>query len=84
MQISDHGSKALIENVSVYLRGRNIGMPEQSLHDPQIRSIMQKVAREGMPQHMRAQLFRSNARRRGKWLEFTGEVLTGQMTAAAE
>lgn len=39
--------------VRIYLRGRNVGMPEQQLHDPQIGPVVDEMRRERVPQRMR-------------------------------
>ena len=57
------------------LRRRNIGMAEQFLHDAEIRAVLQKMAGEGMAQHMRADARRRNAGEAGNRLDIAGEDL---------
>ena len=37
----------------IYLRGRNVGMPQQKLHHTQVRAMVEQMRGEGMAQHMR-------------------------------
>ena len=50
-------------------------MAEQFLHDTQIRAILQKMAREGMPQHMRTYPRGGDPRGSGAGLELAGKCL---------
>ena len=50
-------------------------MAEQFLHDAQIRAVLQKMAREGMAEHMRADPRGANPRDGGAGLEVAGESL---------
>src|SRR5882724_9014517 len=43
-------------DMCINLRSSNIGMTQQSLHTPQIRSMLHHVRRTTMPQHMRTSL----------------------------
>ena len=54
MQIADHRLGALVEDVSIDLRGRNVGVAEQILDDAQIRAVLQEMAGEGVAQDVRA------------------------------
>jgi len=53
MQVTHQAFQALLDHMGVDLRGRDIGMAKQCLHDTQIGAVMQQVARERMPHHMR-------------------------------
>jgi transposase len=39
-------------DMSIYLRRRNIRMPQQHLHDAQVGAVVQQVAGKGMPQEI--------------------------------
>ena len=60
MQIPHHALQALVEHVRVDLGRRDVGMAEQFLHHPEIRAVLEQVAREGMTQHVRATLSARN------------------------
>ena len=53
MQVAHQALEALLNHVCVNLRGGNIGMAEQSLHDTQIRAVMQKMTCKGVTQDVR-------------------------------
>jgi hypothetical protein len=53
VQIAHQAFEPLFDHMGVDLRGRNIGMSEQRLHDPQIRAVVQQMAGEGVAQHVR-------------------------------
>ena len=81
MQIAHHGLHPRIEHVGIDLRRRNIGMAEQFLHDAQIGAVLQKMAGEGVAQHMRADPRRGDPGLRGYGLEIAGKNLPAQMAA---
>ena len=54
MQIADKAFQPLFEHMGIDLRGRNIGVAEQRLHNAQIRTVMQQMAGESVAQHVRA------------------------------
>src|SRR4051794_16446036 len=83
MQVAHHCAGALVENVRVDLRGRNISVAKQFLHDSQIRAVLQQVAREGVPQDVRADEIGAQARSRRGGLQVAGEHLPGQVAALA-
>ena len=66
MQIAHQRFQPFFQHVRIDLRGRNIRVPEQGLHHPQIRAIVQKMAGEGVTQNVRAQAFRLECRRPGR------------------
>ena len=45
--------QALAGDVSVDLRGRYVGVPEQHLHDAQVGAVVEKMGSKGMPQGVR-------------------------------
>src|SRR6185436_18429234 len=47
---------ALPGHVRVNLRRRKVAVPEQHLHDAQVRAVIEQVRREGMPERVRRQL----------------------------
>src|SRR3954451_24897871 len=50
MQVAHHRARALVENVRVDLRSRNISVAKQFLHNSQIRAVLQQVTGESVPQ----------------------------------
>jgi len=56
---------------------------EQFLHDAQIRAVLQKMAREGMAEHMRTDSCGADPRRGGARLEIAGESLAREVPARA-
>ncbi len=59
-------------------------MPQEFLHDPQVSSILEKVAREGMAQHVRADPVGSKAGGCGDSLEIPREGLAGERAGRAD
>src|SRR5260221_3319856 len=53
MQVTHQTFKTLLDHMGVDLRGRDVGVAEQRLHDAQIGAVVQEMAGEGMAQHMR-------------------------------
>ena len=84
MQIADEAFQPFFEHVGINLRRGNVGMAEQRLHHAQIRAIVQKVAGEGVAQHVRAQLRRPQSGGGGERLEIAGKMLAGEMPGIAE
>ena len=54
MQVAHQAFQALFQHMGIDLGRRNVGVAEQGLHDTQIGAIVQKVAGEGVAQHVRA------------------------------
>ena len=52
----------LARDVRIDRRRRDVGMPEQELHDAQIRAVIEQVGRERMPQGVRRQVRRRDRR----------------------
>ena len=46
-------------NMSVNLRGRNVRMAEQLLHNPKVRSALQQMGRKRMSQRVWADVFQA-------------------------
>src|SRR5581483_10717368 len=84
MQVPHHRFQPLFQYVGVDLRGRNIGVAKKRLHHAQIRTVMQKVAGEGVAQNMRAEARRLDSAGRAERLEFAREMLTRQVTLLSE
>ena len=55
MPIDDFAEPAT-RHVRVYLRGRNISVPQHDLHAAQIRAPLYQVSGETVPHHVRRQL----------------------------
>ena len=53
MQIADQALQPLLHHMGVDLRGRDVGVAEQRLHDAQVGAVVQQMARKRMTQHMR-------------------------------
>jgi len=54
MQIAHKAFEPLIKYMGVNLGGGNIRVAKQGLHHPKVGAIMQKMAGESMPKHVRA------------------------------
>jgi hypothetical protein len=52
----DQCAKPLLEHMRVDLRGRDVGMAEKLLDNPQIGAVLQEMARKCVPEHMRRNL----------------------------
>ena len=68
--------------MSVNLRGRNIGMAEQGLHDAQISAILQQMACEGMAKHMGAHPLGAQIRCDGEFFQLARGVLAASACTA--
>ena len=75
MEVPHHGLHALVEHVGVDLRGGDVGVAEQLLHDAQVGAVLQQVAREGVAQHVRADALLGDAGRHCHGLEVAREGL---------
>src|SRR6516165_440522 len=84
MQVAHQALQALLHHMRVDLRGRDVGVAEQRLDDAQIGAVMQKVAGEGMSQHMRRYQARHEARGRSQFLQVARKMLSRQMAAFTE
>jgi hypothetical protein len=49
-------TQSLARDVGVYLRGTDVCVPEQQLHSPQVRTMVNKMGREGVSQGMGRQM----------------------------
>src|SRR3954449_2774997 len=70
--------------MGVDLRRGDVGVAEQSLYHAQVGAVVQEMARECVPQHVRAHLRRAQSGGAGERLELAREMLAGQMSALAE
>ena len=77
MEIAHHRLHPLAQHMSIDLRRRDIRMAEQLLQHPQIGSVLQEMAREGVAQHMRANPRGGDPRRGGASFEIAGKCLAG-------
>jgi hypothetical protein len=50
-----HGTHALLEYVGVYLRGRQIGVPEHHLNGAKIRATLEEMGRKRVSENVRAE-----------------------------
>ena len=83
MKIAHQALQPLLDDMGVNLGRGNIGMAEQRLDDPQVRSIVQEMRSECVTQYMWTDQARRNAGRDRQFLEVTGEMLPCQMAAFA-
>ena len=84
MQVANQALEPFVQDVGIDLRGRDVGMAEQCLHDAQVGAVMQKMACEGVAQHMGAHLFRAQPGADGNLLQFARRMLPRQMAVLAE
>ena len=54
MEIAHQRFQALFQHMRINLRRRDIGVPKERLHQPQVGTIMKKVAGKGVSQDMGA------------------------------
>jgi hypothetical protein len=59
-------------------------MAEQRLHHAQVGAIVQQVAGEGVPQHMRRKPSAADAAGRAQDLQYAGEMLAREVALFAE
>jgi hypothetical protein len=57
MKLPVDGFQALLIDVSVNLRGRNVGVAEHFLNDPEIGPIAEQMGGEAVPEQMRINIF---------------------------
>ncbi len=76
----DELAHALIQNMGVYLRRRDIGVAQHLLQRPQICTICQQVAGESMADYVWADPLRLKTTRFGMCLQQLSETLARQMT----
>lgn len=53
MKLAVHSLQALLIDMSIDLRCRNIGMAQHLLDDAQVRSVAEQMRRETMPEQVR-------------------------------
>jgi methionine biosynthesis protein MetW len=80
VQVPDHVLQPVVEHVGVDLRGRDIGMAEQLLDDPQVGPVLEQVARESVAQDVRADLVRAQSRCGGEHFQLAAEGLAGEVS----
>src|SRR6476659_7133858 len=83
MQVSHQALEPVIEHVGIDLRGRDVRVAEELLHDPKVGPVMQEVACEGVTQHVWTDAVRPQAGGYGAGLEIAGEGLAGQVARSA-
>ena len=84
MQVAHQALQPLLDHMGVDLRGRDVGVAEQRLHDAQVGAVVQEMAGEGVTQHMRRDQPRRQAGGRRQFLQVARKMLPGQMSALAE
>ena len=83
MQVPHHGFGPLVQHMGVDLGGGHIRMAQKLLHHAQVSAILQQVAGEGMPQHMRADLVGRKPGSGSDSLEIARKHLAGQVAGLA-
>src|SRR5262245_50314845 len=79
----DQASQALLDDVSIDLRRRDVGMAEELLHGAQIGAPLQKVAGKGMAENVRRDARGFNPGGESECLQLLPEALAGEMLASA-
>ena len=74
--------KAILQHMSIDLRGRYIGMAKQLLNGAQIRAVLQQVTGEGVAQHVGGNAAPRKSCSSGQPLEVARKVLARQMPKA--
>src|SRR5262245_25032295 len=74
--------ETLARDVRVDLSSRKIAVPEQHLHDPQVRAVIEQVRRERMAQRVRREIL-GHPGLAGVALDDVPERLAGHAIAAA-
>ncbi len=77
--VGDQRREPVLQHVGVDLRGRDVGVAEQFLDDAQIRAVGEKVAREGVAEHVGRDLGGGNAEPGRECLEIAPEGLPGHV-----
>ena len=83
MEVADHPLQALVEDVGVDLGRGDVGVPEEFLHDAQVRAVLQEVTGEGVAQDVRADPVGTKSGEGGDILEVAREGLPGQKITCA-
>ena len=84
MQVAHQAFQPFLQHVGIDLRGRDVGVAEQRLHDAQVGAVVQQVAGEGVAQHVRAHLLGAQPGAGRERLQFAREMLAGEVAAVAE
>ncbi len=77
MQVAHQAFQPLLDHMGINLGSRDIAVAEQGLHDAQIGTIVQQMARERVAQHVRADQPSREACRNGEFLQVAREMLAG-------
>ena len=75
----DERLQPFLQDMRIDLRRRNVSMPEQLLHRSEIGAAIEQMAGEGMPQHVRRDAVRTDARLIGNLFQVLREALSGHM-----
>src|SRR4029077_20800556 len=70
--------------MGVDLRRGDVGVAEQSLYHAQVGAVVQEMASERVPQHVRTHLRRAQSDGAGERLALASETRTGKMSSIAE
>jgi len=84
VQVADQAFQPFLDHMGIDLRGRDIGMAEQRLHDAQVGAVMQQMAGKGVAQHVRRDQPGLQAGGNRELLQVARKVLARQMSALAE
>jgi hypothetical protein len=82
MMLLDEPPQPLLDDMSIDLRRRDIGMAEELLHSAEVGATLQEMAGKGMAEHVRRDargLYRGRDRKR---LQLLAEALARQMLPA--
>jgi hypothetical protein len=82
MMLLDEPSQALLDDVGIDLRGRDVGMTKQLLHRAEIGASLQEMAGKSVAEHMRRDPYRIDAGGECERFQFLAEALAGEMIAA--
>src|SRR6266545_3703454 len=79
MMLLDQAPQPLLDDMSVDLRRRDVGVAEKLLHGAEIGASLQKMAGKSVAEHVRRDARWLDARGDGERLELLAEALAGQM-----
>src|SRR5262245_55932353 len=79
----DQASQALLDDVGIDLRRRDVGMAEELLHRAQIGATLQEVAGKGVAENVRRDARGFDPRGESERLQFLSKALAGEMLASA-
>src|SRR4029079_14484370 len=84
VQVAHQALEAFLQHMGVDLRRGDVGVAEQGLYHAQVGAVVQEMARERVPQHVRTHLRRAQSGGACERLELARELLAGQMPGLAE